>query len=107
MNKSLFANIRAIVLLVLSIVAMVLMLLFKPLDAKIVVGFFAFSILGIVIIRFAYSFARFANRRYSRWNRKYPTDPEDDEPSDFAVILTKISGYMLLVPQIIILFFPN
>lgn len=99
-----FPNIQAVLFLVLSIAETVVMVLFKPLPVGIIVVMQIFSLLAIVLIRFAYKIALLDNIWHGLWNRKN-WSRENDEPSDLAVGITKATGYLVLLAFSIVLFF--
>lgn len=98
-----FPNLIAAILFLVAVAETVLMILFKPLPLWAILLVFFFALLGIAMIRFAHPLAYISNRWHSLWNRKYARE-EDDEPSDLAVGMTKIAGYVILIMIQIVLF---
>jgi hypothetical protein len=97
-------NINFALLVSLSIAETVISALFcnLPIYISVLLGFAA--LIGSCFVRWAYEFSAFSNRWYSTWNRRKGEDQGDDEPSDWAVVSTMISGYMLMSVQAILLF---
>ena len=96
-------NIQCIFFIVLSVVEAVCAAIFKPFPAGIIFLLALVGIAGALLVRFAYAIARWSNRWYSLWNRKN-ADDADDEPSTFALVTTKLSGYAALFALQIIMF---
>ncbi len=94
-------NIQALLLLLMSIAETVVMILFKPFSIGLILTIQFIAILCIVCIRFSYHIPYLGNRWHSYWKRKH-SDKENDEPSSFAIGITKALGYtFLLVLQLI------
>lgn len=99
-----FPNIQAVLFLVLSVAETVVMILFKPIPVSIIVVMQIFSLLAIVLIRFAHRIALLSNIWHSVWERKN-WSTQDDEPSDLAVGMTKAAGYLVLLAFSIVMLF--
>lgn len=97
------SNIQAVLLLLLSVAETVVMALFKPYPVSMIVVMQILSLLAIIQIRFAYQIAFLGNVWHSIWNRK-SANVDDDEPNDFAVFMTKATGYLVLLVFSIALF---
>lgn len=97
------SNVQFIILLTVSIIMTVFVLLFKPFPASLILLFQLLTTVGILEIRFAYQIARFHNRMHSFFHRR-ESDEELDEPSDWAIFCTKAGGYLMLIPQLMIMF---
>ncbi len=97
------SNVQFIILLTVSIIMTVFALLFKPFPTSLILLFQLLTTVGILEIRFAYQIARFHNRIHSIFNRR-KSDSELDEPSDWAIVWTKVGGYLMLMPQLMIMF---
>lgn len=88
------ANIFAIILLVISVVETVVVSIFGAFPWYLMLlSEFAF-ILGVGLVRFAYEIAYFRNGWHAFW---YRNDSDDNEPSEFAVKVTKFSGYLIMI----------
>lgn len=98
-----FPNLIAAILLLLSAAETVLMILFKPLPLWAILLVFFLALLGIAMIRFARPLAHFSNWWYSLWHRKNVREG-DDEPSDLAIGLVKIAGYVVLIMMQVVVF---
>lgn len=98
-----FPNLIAAILLLLSAAETVLMILFKPLPLWAILLVFFLALLGIAMIRFARPLAYFSNWWYSLWHRKNVREG-DDEPSDLAIGLVKIAGYVVLIMMQVVVF---
>lgn len=96
-------NLQCFVFIALSVAGAVCMALFKPVSAGIAVLVGVLGVLGALIVRFAYPIALLSNRWYSLWRRRSGTDA-DDEPSTFAIVVTKLSGYLIVFGMQILLF---
>lgn len=98
-----FPNLIAAILLLLSVAETVLMILFKPLPYWAIGLVFFFALLGIAMIRFARPLAYVRNWWHSLWHRKNVREG-DDEPSDLAIGLVKIAGYVVLIIMQVVVF---
>lgn len=56
------------------------------------------ALLAVLEICFAYPFAKWNNKWYSRWHNKNRAQTDDGsfEPSSYAIFSTKISGYLII-----------
>ncbi len=98
-----FPNLIAAILLLLSVAETVLMILFKPLPYWAIGLVFFCALLGIAMIRFARPLAYVSNWWHSLWHRKNVREG-DDEPSDLAIGLVKIAGYVVLIIMQVVVF---
>ena len=102
-NKITDRNIQFILLLTLSVAETLIIAIFKPFKLWRTVFTGAVAIFAVTLICFADFWASYKNRRYSYFYRR-KFDGEDDEPSDFAIVATKITGYLFLGYQTVLLF---
>lgn len=98
-----FPNLIAAILFLVAVAETVLMILFKPLPLWAILLVFFFALAGIAMIRFARPLAHFSNWWHSLWCRKNVREG-DDEPSDLAIGLVKIAGYVILIMIQVVLF---
>lgn len=96
-------NLQCLVFIALSVAGAVCMALFKPVSVGIVVLVAVCGVAGALIVRFAYRIALWNNHWYSLWRRKAGMEA-DDEPSTFAIVTTKLSGYLIVLSMQILLF---
>lgn len=57
---------------------------------------------GALGTRYAYNFRKFGNRWHDTFNRR---ERDDDEPSDFAIKVTRVAGYVLTLIAICLMMF--
>lgn len=89
------ANIVAIVLLVISVVETVVVSIFGVYEWYLMLLVEIAFVCGVGLVRFAYELACLRNYWYAFWY-KQNYDEMDDEPSEFAVKITKFAGYFLM-----------
>ena len=96
-----YEDIFFVILLLASILGTVFVALFRPfpLYISLMVGFF--SILGPFFIRYAEPIARFNLHWFLFWNAK---DKDEGDPSDLSVASNIIAAFLVMIPQICLLF---
>ena len=101
--KKLFsgANVQAAVLLILSIAETITMIICAPISVGTIVVLQLVALCGILAIRFAYFFALRRNKWHSFFYRENQENA-DDEPSKYALVITKIAGYLCLTIQTVV-----
>ncbi len=104
MKKFLTVNVQALVLLLISVAETVFMALFKPFGVPMIVLLQIASLIGIAMVRFAPNIAYLRNYLHSAFYRRNAGSDKDDEPSDLAIILAKISGYTIYAIPVILMF---
>ena len=106
MMKNFFRNpnVQAVILLIVSIAEIVIVAICKPVSAMTIVQAVILMLPSIACIRFAYPLAKWHNYWHTVFHRKNSTEG-DDEPSDFAVVMTKAGGYSVLILEAILLLF--
>ncbi len=92
------ANMWTIILILLSVVETAVLAIFGV-DDLCLMGELLF-IGGVFVVRFSYRLARFRNTWHSVFYKKSPNEG-DNEPSEFAIIVTKVIGYIVMFMSIL------
>ena len=102
--KNLFRNpnVQAAILLLVSIAEIVIVAICRPISGWLITQYVMVTLLSVSLVRFAYPLAWWHNYWHTVFHRKNSSDG-DDEPSDFAVIMTKAGGYFCLIMETVLL----
>ncbi|MCI2068565.1 MAG: hypothetical protein LKJ88_03205 [Bacilli bacterium] len=96
-----YEDIFFVILLLASILGTVFVALFRPFPLYISLLFGLFSFMGPFFVRYAEPLARFSLHWFLFWNAK---DKDEGDPSDLSVYSNVFAAFILMVPQICLLF---
>lgn len=95
-KENIIPNICAITLLLLSIAETTVMAIYSSMKWYNIAIFEFVFLIGLAFARFAYQVAYASNAMHS-YRFRAESDGLDDEPSEWGVFATKLSGYIIML----------